>query len=223
MKKFALYLLLNMVCLPMFSQFMAGSQFNTITVRGQASITQSPDRILLRITLSDEYCAGPKENIDALTALYNDALIKAGVDKSKSKLTKEERTDLGYTTSRKTTEMISRIFQLELSSTKQYDTFRTAMISKGVQIEVIELSNSAIESMKQKAQRDAILAAQNKASNYVTVAGGKLGRVLRIDEDLETFTPSESTGGEELAEGVSFPLISNDFVRFEISVIFELQ
>jgi uncharacterized protein YggE len=97
------------------------------------------------------------------------------------------------------------------------------MVSKGVQIEVIELSNSAIESMKQKAQRDAILAAQNKASNYVSVAGGKLGRVLRIDEDLETFTPSESTGGEELAEGVSFPLISNDFVRYEISVIFELQ
>ena len=222
MKKISFYLLLQIMCMTAFSQF-GTAPVNTISVTGQASILQSPDRILLRVTLSDEYCAGPKENIDALTALYNDALVKAGVDKSKSKLTKEDRTDLGYTTVRKTTEMISRVFQLELNSTKQYDTFKLAMVSKGVQIEVVELSNSAIESMKQKAQRDAIVAAKDKATNYVSVAGGKLGKVLRIDEDVETYTPSETTAGDELAEGVTFPIISNDFVRYEISVIFELQ
>lgn len=222
MKSISLYLFLQIICLTAFGQFGA-APVNTISVTGQASIMQSPDRIVLRVTLSDEYCAGPKENIDALTALYSDALVKAGVDKSKSKLTKEDRTDLGYTTSRKTTEMISRTYQLELSSTKQYDLFKGAMISKGVQIEVIELSNSAIESIKQKAQRDAIVDAKEKANNYVSVAGGKLGKVIRIDEDVETYTPSATTAGDELAEGISFPMISNDFVRYEISVIFELQ
>lgn len=222
MKKITVLFFLQLLCASIFGQFGA-APVNTVSVTGHSTIQLSPDHILLQVTLSDEYCAGPKENIDALTALYNEALIKAGVEKSKSKLTKELRTDLGYTNSRKTTEMISRIYQLELISTNQYEVFKTVMISKGVQIEVLELTNSAIESMKQNAQRNAIIAAKDKANNYVAVAGGKLGKVLRIDEDVETFTPSEALGGSELAEGVTFPIISNDIVSYEVSVIFELQ
>lgn len=210
-------------CVAMAQYGLTSQNLQTITVTGHASVLESPDKIVIQMTISDEYCAGPKENIDALTGRYNDALVSCNIDKTKSKLLKEDRYDLGYMTSRKTSEMISRLFQLELTSTKQYDKFCAAMTSKGVTIEVIEISNSKIAELKQKAQREAIVAAKDKALNYVTVAGGKLGRVMRIDENTESYHPSEQTAGTELAEGVVFPMISNDYIEYDVQVIFELQ
>jgi len=200
-----------------------GQDIQTITVTGRSSILESPDQITIEVTLSDEFCAGPKENIDALTGLYADALVNCGADKTKSKLIREDRFDLGYTTSRKTSEMISRLYRLELTSTKQYEKFCDGMTSKGVAIKVIAVSNSKIKELRQRVQREAIVAAKDKSLNYVSVAGGKLGRVLRIDEISDNHVASIQSGGDERSEGVVFPMISNDFIECELQVVFELQ
>lgn len=222
MKKLFLFTIISFFAC--FSQAQVnGEERQTITVVGRSSILESPDKIVIEVTLSDEFCAGPKENIDALSTLYNDALVTCGADKSKSKLLKEDRFDLGYMTSRKTSEMISRLYRLELSSTKQYEKFCRAMVSKGVEINVIEVSNSKIAELRLRVQREAIIAAKEKSLNYVSVAGGKLGRVLRIDELSDNHVVSVTGSSEELAEGVVFPLISNDFIECELQVVFELE
>jgi uncharacterized protein len=220
-----IFFALSMFCAcASFAQYgLIEGNLKTVTVTGYAKVNESPDKIVIEVTLSDEYCAGPKENIDALTQLYADALTKAAIDKAKSKLLKEDRFDLGYTTARKTSEMISRTYRLELANIKQYDVFCQSISSKGVSISVLEISNSKINELKQKAQREAIIAARDKATNYVVVAGGKLGSVLRIDENTENYQPSQSNPGGEVAEGVVFPIIINDYIEYEVQVVFQLN
>ena len=224
MKKFALVMVWIIAACSTYAQYGLVEQgLKCVTVTGRAAVLESPDKIVIQVTLSDEYCAGPKENIDALTTRYTEAVASCGVEKSKSKLLKELRFDLGYTTARKTSEMISRSYQLELTSTKQYDTFCQGMISKGVSIEIKEITSTRIPELKQRAQREAMLAAKDKALNYVSVVDGKLGRVIRIDENSENYTPAQQSTGDELAEGVAFPMISNDFIEYDVQVVFELQ
>ena len=224
MKKFALMIFCTVAAWCMQAQYGLVEQgLKCVTVTGRAAVLESPDKIVIQVTLSDEYCAGPKENIDALTNRYTEALASSGLEKSKSKLLRELRFDLGYTTSRKTSEMISRLYQLELTSTKQYESFCQGMVSKGVSIEIMEITSTRIPELKQRAQREAILAAKDKALNYVTVVEGKLGRVIRIDENTENYTPAQHSPGDEVAEGVVFPMISNDFIEYDVQVVFELQ
>lgn len=79
---------------------------------------------------------------------------------------------------------------ITLKDLKKYDDLMSGLTDVGItNINGVEFKSSKLETYEAEARRKAILAAKQKAADYVTPLGQKLGKILLITDTAQTYYP----------------------------------
>ena len=167
-------------------------QLPMINVQGEGKIKVTPD----------EACISISQETKGLTAVVvkkeNDAKIEAIIKFIKKMnipqsdyLTQRVALNPSYDYDKKHQEYIaSQTISILLKDLTKYDVFMDGLIKAGVnKIDNIEFKTSKLLALQSDCRKLAIKNAKQKAEDFVSVLGQKVGRAYTISDNSQNFTP----------------------------------
>ncbi|MFN0031751.1 MAG: hypothetical protein ACKVOR_06300 [Flavobacteriales bacterium] len=184
----------------------------TISVEGNATVFAEIDIIKTLVVISDEFCAGPQQNLQSLETTLENNLKAVGMTMKDAKLTKEDVEDLGYTNGNNANTMVRRSYEIVFNAARHYDTFKSLLPANGMSLEITELKSSKADEVKVDGLKKAYEDAEKTATDLLKISGGKLGQFLMI-----TQTEPWKYGMREISD------ISEERLRLGIEIEIQLR
>lgn len=173
----------------------ASAKDRYINVSGQAEVTAWPDFMTIEVLISaqDKQASTAKANVDkAMRALLSitDALNIKEEQIESARLSSQPIYDWSNKKRQLIAEKVSRPVTITLRDLKQQSTLLHQLLQqKHIRLQHSESGFDNLDSLSLQATNLALLQAQKKAKRMAETLDMRLGKVLRIDEQTERFTP----------------------------------
>ena len=167
-------------------------QIPQINVAGEGKVKVAPDQVFIAVSVET------KGNKAADVKKQNDETVEKVVQAiKKSKLAKEDvqtkRISLNPVydyEKKKYSYNATQTIEILLKDLSQYDGLMESLVDAGInRISNVEFRSSKIEQYKTEARKQAILQAKQKATDYVSVLGQKVGKAITISDNTQVTYP----------------------------------
>lgn len=218
--------------------FMANSyaqeqkQVPMINVSGEGKVKLAPDQALISISIETKGTKAEdvkRENDKKMDGILK--FIKKSNIPSEDFQTQRISLNPNYDYEKKKYSYIAtQSVQILLKDLSKYDTLMEGLVNEGInRIDNVEFKSSKMNQLQSDARKLAMKDAKNKAEDYVSVLGQKVGKAILISDNSQIFIPqprmyamksmamdnSESASRETLAIG-EIEITANVSVSFAL-------
>lgn len=185
---------------------------NYIEVTGQAEMEIVPDRIYLKIILSDKDNKN-KQSLDEIEKSMISKLTEMGVDVSKDLSVKDYVSNFKSYWISKTDVILTKQYQLIVHDAKTLQRIFLEFQKLGISnVSIEKLEHSKIEQYRKEVKVNAIKAAKEKAESLATAINQSIGKALYIHEDyMNPYLMSNTLEGKAAGMNIKIRGISSDF------------
>ncbi len=184
-------LILGFLCITM-SYAQDQKQVSTINVSGEGKIKVAPDQALISISLETK--GNKAEEVKKENDSKMDALLKFI---KKSNIAKEDfqtqRVSLNPNydyIKKKSNYLATQSVQILLKDLSKYDALMEGLVDEGInRIDNVELKSSKMVQLQTEARKLAVKEAKNKAEDFVSVLGQKVGKAILISDNSQAYNP----------------------------------
>ena len=177
-------------------------QVPQISVSGEGKIKVIPDQAL--ITVGFQNSGAVAKEVKALNDEVVDRVIKflkkMGIPATDFK-TNNVSLNKGYDYEKKKNNFqANQSLSVTLKDLSKYDDVMMGLNDAGVNtINGVEFKSSKMEEYEREARKKAILDAKQKAADYVSVLGQKVGKALLITDNSQSYAPQPMYKGNRMA------------------------
>ncbi|WP_293872275.1 SIMPL domain-containing protein [Flavobacterium sp.] len=177
-------------------------QVPQISVTGEGKIKVIPDQAL--ITVGFQNSGAVAKEVKALNDEVVDRVIKflrkMGIPANDFK-TNNVSLNKGYDYEKKKSNFqANQSLSIILKDLSKYDEVMMGLNDAGVNtINGVEFKSSKMEEYEREARKKAILDAKQKAADYVSVLGQKVGKALLITDNSQSYAPQPMYKGNRMA------------------------
>ena len=187
------------------------AQIPQISVTGEGKVKVTPDRAIINVGVlntgkdAKEVKALNDETIDKVIKF----LKKSGLNAADYK-TNNVNLHKNYDyEKKKQVYQANQSISITLKELSKYDEIMMGLNDSGVNnIQGVEFKSSKMEELEKEARKKAMLNAKQKAEDYVSVLGQKIGKALLISDSSHAYYPqpmykNSMVGGEAMVSGDS--------------------
>ena len=177
-------------------------QVPQISVTGEGKVKVIPDQAL--ITVGFQNSGAVAKEVKALNDEVVDRVIKflrkMGIPATDFK-TNNVSLNKGYDYEKKKNNFqANQSLSITLKDLSKYDDVMMGLNDAGVNtINGVEFKSSKMEEYEREARKKAILDAKQKAADYVSVLGQKVGKALLITDNSQSYAPQPMYKGNRMA------------------------
>ena len=176
-----------------------------VSVTGEGKVSVVPDQIL--VTIGFQNSGKDAKEVKSLNDEVLDKVVKflkkSGIAATDFK-TNTVSLRKGYDYEKKKANYIAnQTLTVTIRDLSKYDSIMNGLSDAGINtIQNVELKSSKIEEYEREARKMAINNAKQKALDYVTVLGQKIGKALVITDNLQSNTPRQFFKSYDMAMSV---------------------
>lgn len=178
------------------------SQIPQISVSGEGKIKVTPDQAVIAIGVQNtgkdakEVKTLNDETIDKVIKF----LKKSNIPASDYKTTNVNLFKNYDYEKKKYSYQANQTISITLKDLSKYDSIMSGLNENGVNnISGVEFKSSKMEEFEKEARKKAMLNAKQKATDYVSVLGQKIGKALLISDNSQTYYPQPMYKGGMMA------------------------
>lgn len=201
-----------------------------ISVSGEGKIKITPDQVAISVSVESKGAKASEvktENDKKIDAVVK-YIKKMGVDAKDFQTQRVSLNDQYDYQKKKHNYVATQTIQILLKDISKYDVLMEGLMDAGINnINGVEFKSSKFENYKSEARKLAIKDAKQKADDFVSAVGQKVGRAFTINDNTQTYQPhpyqammktsmsfdAESAPRETLAVG-EIEVITNVSVSF---------
>jgi len=195
-------LVLALICALVLHSQEQKAQVPQISVTGEGKVKITPDQAI--VTVGFQNSGKDAKEVKILNDEVVDRVIKflkkSGIPNSDYKTNTISLTK-GYDFEKKKSNyQANQTLSITLKDLSKYDEIMIGLNDAGVNtIQGVEFKSSKMEAFEKEARKNAILNALQKANDYVSVLGQKVGKALLIADNSQTYVPQPMYKGGLMA------------------------
>ena len=163
-----------------------------ISVSGEGKIKITPDQVAISVSVESKGAKATEvkdENDKKIDAIVK-YIKKMGVDSKDFQTQRVSLNDQYDYQKKKHNYVATQTIQILLKDISKYDILMEGLMDSGINnINGVEFKSSKFESYKSEARKLAIKDARQKADDYVSAIGQKVGRAFTINDNTQTYYP----------------------------------
>jgi uncharacterized protein YggE len=207
-------------------------QVPQISVTGEGKVKVTPDQAI--VTVGFQNSGKDAKEVKTLNDEVVDRVIKflkkSGIPSSDYKTNTISLNKSYDFEKKKSNFQANQTLSITLKDLSKYDEIMIGLNDAGVNnIQGVEFKSSKMEVYEKEARKNAILNAQQKANDYVSVLGQKIGKALLITDNSQTYVPQPMYKGGlmEMAADMAAPretlAVGEMEINTNVSVTFALE
>jgi uncharacterized protein YggE len=168
------------------------AQIPQISVTGESKIKVIPDYVVVTVGFQNTGKESKEVKIvnDEVVDRVIKFLKKSGIPSSDYKTNNVSLTKSYDFEKKKSNYQASQTLSITIKDLAKYDEIMNGLNEAGVNtIQGVEFKSSKFEVYEREARKNAMLNAQQKASDYVAVLGQKVGKALLITDNSQSYIP----------------------------------
>jgi uncharacterized protein YggE len=178
------------------------AQVPQISVTGEGKVKVTPDQAI--VTVGFQNSGKDAKEVKTLNDEVVDRVIKflkkSGIPSSDYKTNTISLNKSYDFEKKKSNFQANQSLSITLKDLSKYDEIMIGLNDAGVNnIQGVEFKSSKMEVYEKEARKNAILNAQQKANDYVSVLGQKIGKALLITDNSQTYVPQPMYKGGLMA------------------------
>jgi uncharacterized protein YggE len=176
-----------------------------ISVNGEGKVTVTPDQAVVKVGFQNS--GKDAKEVKSLNDEVVDRVVKF-LKKSAIASTDYKTNNVSLYKSydyekKKSNFQANQTLSITLKDLSKYDEIMTGLNDAGINaIQGVEFKSSKMEEYEKEARKNAMLNAKQKAIDYVSVLGQKVGKALLITDNSQTYYPQPMFKGNVMAMAV---------------------
>ncbi len=177
-------------------------QIPQISVTGEGKVKVTPDHAIIMIGFqnSGKDAAEVKKMSDEVIDRVIKYIKKSGVSNSDYKTSRVTLNKSYDYEKKKSNFQANQTLSITLKDLSKYDSLMSGLTDEGINsIQGVEFKSSKQEEYEKEARKNAILNAKQKATDFVSALGQKVGKALLITDNSSTYVPQPMFKGNMMA------------------------